>query len=256
MLIAESSGSADSRACAEDSVDARISRGLHSGMVDLSGTGSRLLPIRNGFRPFANACRSVFRQVRNTDAPPFPWIFCSFSEVCCSPWESLAHKPRIDSIVPTDPIRAPLQMPNESRILLFYDGTTEAKSALFRCVSLSLALAAVVDVVTVVDCIGTAAVAGGIMNELLVLQMEANARSDLKDAIDELNTNGIFARGHVVFGHAADAIPQLLERLSADMIVVGHRVKTGFARWYGGRPLHIDLLDRLKGATIVTVTAG
>ena len=235
---------------------------MRSGMVDLSGTGLRFLPIRNGFRPFANACRSVFRQLRNTNAPPFLWNFRSFSEVCCSTWESLAHKPRIDSIVPTDPIRAPwtatpnLQMPNESRILLFYDGTTEAKSALFRCVSLSLALAAVVDVVTVVDCIGTAAVAGGMMNEVLVLQMEANARSDLKDAIDELNTNGIFARGHVVFGHAADAISQLLERLSADMIVVGHRVKTGFARWYGGRPLHIDLLDRLKGATIVTVTAG
>ncbi|WP_240057523.1 universal stress protein [Paraburkholderia azotifigens] len=147
-------------------------------------------------------------------------------------------------------------MPNDSRILLFYDGTTEAKSALLRCASLSLALAAVVDVVAVVDCIGTGAIAGGMMNEVLVLQMEANARSDLKYAIDELNMNGISACGHLVFGHAVDAISQLLERLSADMIVVGHRVKTGFARWYGGRPLHIDLSDRLKGATIVTVTVG
>ncbi|MBP0594159.1 universal stress protein [Paraburkholderia sp. LEh10] len=141
-------------------------------------------------------------------------------------------------------------------MLLFYDGTTEAKSALLRCASLSLALSAVVDVVTVVDCIGTGAMTGGMLSEVLVLQLEANARSALKDAIDELGMNGIFARGHLVFGHAADAISQMLELLSADLIVVGHRAKTGFARWYGSRPLHLDLLERLKGAMIVTVTAG
>jgi hypothetical protein len=48
----------------------------------------------------------------------------------------------------------------------------------------------------------------------------------------------------------------MLEVLKSDLIIVGHRANTGFARWYGGRPLHLDLLDRLKGATIVTVTAG
>ena len=147
-------------------------------------------------------------------------------------------------------------MSNASRILLFYDGTTEAKSALLRCASLSMALSAVVDVVTVVDCIGTGAQTGGILSEVLVSHLEANARSALKDAIDELGVNGIFARGHVVFGQAADAISRMIELLSSDLIVVGHRAKTGFARWYGGRPLHLDLLERLKGAMIVTVTPG
>jgi nucleotide-binding universal stress UspA family protein len=97
---------------------------------------------------------------------------------------------------------------------------------------------------------------GGMLSEVLVLQLEANARSALKDAIDELSKNGILARGHLVFGHAADAISRMLEVLKSDLIIVGHRANTGFARWYGGRPLHLDLLDRLKGATIVTVTAG
>ncbi|BCG02608.1 universal stress protein A (plasmid) [Paraburkholderia sp. PGU19] len=146
-------------------------------------------------------------------------------------------------------------MPNASRILLFYDGTTEAKSALLRCASLSLALSAVVDVVTVVDCIGTGAMTGGMLSEVLVLQLEANARSALKSAIDELGMNGVFAHGHIAFGHAGDVISRMRELLSSDLLVVGHRAKTGFARWYGGRPLHLDLLERLKGAMIVTVTS-
>ena len=80
MLIAESSaqsGSADSRACAEDSVDARISRGMRSGMVGLSGTGSRFLPIRNGFRPFANACRPY----SGNSETPMHHLFCGISVV-------------------------------------------------------------------------------------------------------------------------------------------------------------------------------
>lgn len=145
-------------------------------------------------------------------------------------------------------------MSNASRVLLFYDGTIEARSALLRCASLSVALSAVVDVVTVVDCIGTGALTGGTLSDVLVSQLEADARFALKDAIDELGVSGIFARGHIVFDQAADAISRMNELLSSDLIVVGYRARTGFSRWYGGRPLHLDLLERLKGAMIVTVT--
>ena len=93
------------------------------------------------------------------------------------------------------------------------------------------------------------------MSEVLVSHLEADAQSALNDAIDELRVNGIFARGHVVFGQAADAISRMIELLSFDLIVIGHRAKTGFARWYGGRPLHLDLLERVKGVMIVTVTS-
>ncbi len=95
---------------------------------------------------------------------------------------------------------------------------------------------------------------GGMLSDVLISRMEENARSALKDAIDELGLHGVFARGHVVFGHAADAITRMIEILSSDLIVIGHRTKAGLARWVGTRPLHIDLVERLAGMMIVTVT--
>ncbi|WP_233889807.1 universal stress protein [Paraburkholderia flagellata] len=145
-------------------------------------------------------------------------------------------------------------MSNYSRILLFYDETEEAKTALIRCANLSASLSALVDVVTVVDYIAASAITAGMLSGVLVSQMEEDARSVLKNAVDELGLNGVVARGHVAFGPTVDAILRMIERLNSDLIVVGHRTKTGLARWYGARPLHIDLVERLKGATIVTVT--
>ncbi|WP_233873181.1 universal stress protein [Paraburkholderia adhaesiva] len=147
-------------------------------------------------------------------------------------------------------------MSTSSRILLFYDGTIEAKIALLRCAKLSVALSALVDVVTVVDYVTTNATWASTLSDVLVSQMEENARVDLKYALDELGLNGVVARGHVAFGDTAYAISQMIEQLNSDLIVVGHRAKTGLARWYSARPLHIDLAERLKGATIVTVTSG
>lgn len=92
------------------------------------------------------------------------------------------------------------------------------------------------------------------LSDVLVSQMEENARSALKDAIDELGLNGVFARGHVAFGPTAEAISRIVEKLSSDLIVIGHRAKAGRSRWFGARPLHIDLVERLMGTMIVTVS--
>ena len=94
------------------------------------------------------------------------------------------------------------------------------------------------------------------LSGVLASQMEENARSVLKDAIDELGLNGVFARGHIAFGTTADAITGMIEILSSDLIVIGHRTKTRLARWFGARSLHIDLVERLTGTMIVTVTDG
>ncbi|MFL9937334.1 universal stress protein [Paraburkholderia sp. RL18-103-BIB-C] len=139
-------------------------------------------------------------------------------------------------------------------MLLFYDGSAEAKSALFRCAELSVALAALVDVVTVVDFLDANAICAGMLTDVAATQMEEQARSGLKDAIDELGLNGVAARGHVAFGRVADAISQMTELLKSDVMVVGHRTRTRFARWYSDRPLHVDLVERVKGTMIVTVT--
>jgi nucleotide-binding universal stress UspA family protein len=145
-------------------------------------------------------------------------------------------------------------MPSTSRILLFYDGTDEAKSALLRCAELAAALAAPVDVVTVVDFVDANALCAGMLSDAAVAQMEQQARCTLNDALDELGLNGVVARGHVAFGQVVDAISQTIKMVRSDVIVVGHRTQTRLARLYRGRPLHVDLIERLKGSMIVTVT--
>lgn len=145
-------------------------------------------------------------------------------------------------------------MSSFSRILLFYDGTGEAKSALLRCAELSIGLAALVDVVTVVDFVDKNAICAGMLTDVALTQMEELAHGALEDAINELRLNGVVARGHVAFGGALSAISQMSELLKTDVIVVGHRKPSRFARWYGNRPLHVDLVERMKGSMIVTVT--
>ncbi len=145
-------------------------------------------------------------------------------------------------------------MPSSSRILLFYDGTAESRAALLRCAELALALAAPVDVVAVVDFVDANAACAGMLSGLTAAQMEEQAHSALKDAIDELGLNGAVARGHIMFGRVTDSILRTIQLLKSDVIVVGHRARTRLARWYGDRPVHADLVDKLKGPMIVTVT--
>ncbi|QCP54849.1 universal stress protein [Trinickia violacea] len=139
-------------------------------------------------------------------------------------------------------------------MLLVYDGTDEAKSALLRCAELSVALAARVDVVTVVNFADDNAMCGGMLSSAAMTQLEDQARSALREAIDALGVNGVVARGHVVFGGVLEAITRMVDLLQSDVIVVGHRTRSWLERWYHGRALHVDLVERVKGSMIVTVT--
>lgn len=147
-----------------------------------------------------------------------------------------------------------ITMSSSFRILLFYDGTAESRSALIRCAELAVPLAALVDVVTVVDYVDTVATSAGMFSDVTAIQMEEQAQCALKDAIDELGLKGVVASGHVAFGQVADAISRIIELLGSDLIVVGHRTRSWLARWFSNQPIHIDLAERLKGSMIVTVT--
>lgn len=145
-------------------------------------------------------------------------------------------------------------MSSASNILLFYDGTEEARSALLRCAELSVALAARVDVVNVVDFADISARCAGMVSDVVLTQIEDEARRALREAIDELGLHRIVARGHLAFGGVLEAISRSIDLLQSDVIVVGHRTKSRLERWFGRRSLHLDLVDRAKGLMIITVT--
>ncbi|AXF25752.1 universal stress protein [Burkholderia pyrrocinia] len=140
-------------------------------------------------------------------------------------------------------------------MLLVYDGTDEAQAALARCSALSRALSAAVDVVAVVDPVTANAQSAGLLSELAHHRLEEFARRELQCAVGKLADDGIAACGYVRFGRAADAIAAHAMTTRPDMIVVGHCARSGFARWWRERPVHVDLAERLRGTALIVVTA-
>ncbi len=145
-------------------------------------------------------------------------------------------------------------MSSLSRMLLVYDGSHEANAALARCASLSRALSATVDVLAIVDNVTANARSAGLLSELAHQRLAESAHRDLQRAIDTLTGDGIAARGYVRFGRAADAISAHASTTCVDMIVVGYRAPTGFARWWREPPVHFDLAERVPSAALVVVT--
>lgn len=139
-------------------------------------------------------------------------------------------------------------------MLLVYDGTAEAQAALVRCSQLGLALSAQVDVVSVVDSISANANSAGLLSDLAYSRLEELARHTLQTAIGKLADDGVTAHGYVTFGRTVDAVSRHAAAFNPDIVVVGHRTQTGLSRWWGERPVHLDLAERLRGSTIVTVT--
>ncbi|MFM0501450.1 universal stress protein [Paraburkholderia caffeinilytica] len=145
-------------------------------------------------------------------------------------------------------------MPSFSRMLLVYDGTDESQAALSRCAELSLALSAQVDVMSVVDAASANANSAGMLSDLAYTRLEEFGRHTLRTAIGKLADNGITAHGYLTFGHTVDAVLRHAAIFNSDIVVLGHRTRKGLSRWWGDRPVHLDLAERLLGSTIITVT--
>jgi nucleotide-binding universal stress UspA family protein len=140
------------------------------------------------------------------------------------------------------------------RVLLVFDETDEGYAALTRCSDLSLALSAQVDVVSIVDAVGSNAACAGQLSDLGFTCLEELARRALGMAVDHLTNKGVNANGYVAFGRTVNAISRYAEALAPDFVIVGHRPRNTIPRWWRDRPVHADLAERLFGSTIVTVT--
>jgi nucleotide-binding universal stress UspA family protein len=141
-----------------------------------------------------------------------------------------------------------------ARILLVYDGTPEAQSALARCVQLARGLSALVDVVSIVDAVGANALAAGMLLGEGFAHLELLANAAVNTATTQLKHAGVTAHGHVAFGSPVDVVSKHAELFRSDIVMIGHRVRGPFARWLGDQTVHANLADRLRGSTIVTVT--
>jgi nucleotide-binding universal stress UspA family protein len=93
----------------------------------------------------------------------------------------------------------------------------------------------------------------GLLTDVACMRFEDAAREILQEGVDWLTQHGVVAQGHFAFGHPIDEITRLANELKVDLVVVGHRSRSGLSRWWMGAGNSL-LLDRLSCSILVAVS--
>ena len=128
-------------------------------------------------------------------------------------------------------------MASYKKILLCYDGSREGRKALRCGADLALDLKAETHLLSVVDMRSSIAQSAGLLTDVACGSFEKTARDILQEGVEWLTERGVTAQGHFAFGHPIDEIANLSNELQVDLVVVGHRCRTGLSRWWMGRAI-------------------
>jgi nucleotide-binding universal stress UspA family protein len=126
-------------------------------------------------------------------------------------------------------------MASYKKILLCYDGSREGRKALRCGADLALDLKAETHLLSVVDMRSSIAQSAGLLTDVACGSFEKTARDILQEGVEWLTERGVTAQGHFAFGHPIDEIANLANELHVDLVVVGHRCRTGLSRWTASR---------------------
>jgi nucleotide-binding universal stress UspA family protein len=141
------------------------------------------------------------------------------------------------------------------RVLLCYDGTEAGRRALRRGAELAILLGAHVSVLSIVtDGVGTAAVLAGAAGQACIVDESAGYRKLLSESIEWLKARGLGAEGYLASGDYLDQIIAFSNRLSIDLIVLGHYPRATGGSWWSASK-RASLADRVKCCIFVAVNA-
>ncbi|ONB53355.1 universal stress protein UspA [Burkholderia pseudomallei] len=141
-------------------------------------------------------------------------------------------------------------MASYKKILLCYDGTLEGRKALRCGADLALELKAETHLLSVVDMRSSIAQSAGLLTDVACSRFEETAREILQEGVNWLTERGVHAQGHFAFGYPIDEIANLATKLNVDLVVVGHRCRSGVSRWWMGAG-NTQLLDRVSCSILV-----
>src|ERR1700759_1782731 len=145
-------------------------------------------------------------------------------------------------------------MASYQKLLLCYDGSREGRKALRCGADLALDLKAETHLLSVVDMRSSIAQSAGLLTDVACGSFEKTARDILQEGVDWLTERGVTAQGHFAFGHPIDEIANLANELHVDLVVVGHRCRTGLSRWWMGAG-NTPLLDRVSCSILVACSS-
>lgn len=135
------------------------------------------------------------------------------------------------------------------RILLAYDGSVEGRRALHEGAMLARLCAAEVVLLAVVNLSAGIVMAEGAGPGAAEHQEEAYAQI-LAEGAERLKTLGFAPEARLAFGNPAREIAETARQCAADLVVVGHRHQSSFARWWSGS-VGSSLLDGLSCSLLV-----
>ena len=141
------------------------------------------------------------------------------------------------------------------RVLLCYDSTEAGRRALRRGAELAVLLGAQVHVLSIVPAgVANAAVLAGAAGQACIFDEAADIRKLLSESIDWLKAQGVIANGYLASGDYIDQIIAFSNRLSIDLIVLGHYPQPSGGLWWTGAS-RVSLAERVKCCVFVAVNS-
>ena len=143
------------------------------------------------------------------------------------------------------------------RILLAYDGSESGQKALLDCQDIAqLSQSALFLIAVMPPTAAYVGFEGGVYQTSPEEFEQQRQKYDgiLADGLQRLTDSGHAAKGEVVIGESVDAITQFARKIEADLIVVGHKHREGWAaRWWRGS-LSRSLIEYAHCSVLVVIT--
>ncbi len=137
------------------------------------------------------------------------------------------------------------------KILLCYDGTIEGRRALRQGAEVAMAMKSQAYLLAICRDMLATAVPEAVTPELM--QCEAStAQTLLTDGIQWLRDHDVSSEGSLVYGDPLIHIPEIANRIGADLVVVGYRYRSRLSRWWSESE-EVTLLHKLHCSLLVAV---
>jgi len=137
------------------------------------------------------------------------------------------------------------------KVLLAYDGTVEGRRALRQGADVAFCMKSEAYLLAICQSYLASAIPEGVTPELARCEDE-RAQAILDEGVARLQEHGVAAQGSLEYGNAVDRIAETAARVGADLIVVGHKHRSGLARWWSESDEE-SLLERVRCSVLVAV---
>lgn len=140
-------------------------------------------------------------------------------------------------------------------MLLCYDGSMAGRVALREGADLATACGAEVHLLAVLRQGAETAAAEAMCSAELFSEEARVVREILDEGVSQLSAGGLQVQGHLAVGEPVARIVEAANAAGADLIIVGHRNRSRFARWWQGS-VNSSLLESAPCSILVVVGEG